>query len=177
MRADQIQGLREIFNAVDRSHKGEISGSELEIVIKSFNKELSHFEIDDLVNQVSTSTEGNDSVLDFQVTASPISVWQEAFSVLTAPLLPQEFVNMMTRPLGCVDPNAELKDVYEQLDYDKDGKVSVADLDKSLQALGESFRLEEARTCDHAAETFKLIEEHLGESDGGRSRCRWKWTY
>lgn len=167
MRADQIQGLREIFNAVDRGDKGVISGSELEIVIKSFNKELSHFEIEDLVSQVDTGSNGSDSVLDFQVSASTISVWEDAFPILIALLLPQEFVNMMTRPLGCVDPNAELKEVYEQLDNDKDGTVSVADLNKSLQALGEVFRPEEVRARIHAAQDSKLIEEHLGEGDGG----------
>ena len=65
--AEEIASLRRIFEAVDANNNGQISGAELSVIIKSFGKELSDFEIHDLIAQVDVGESAGDGLLDFEV--------------------------------------------------------------------------------------------------------------
>ena len=95
---DQIADFREAFSLFDHDQNGSISSVELGKVLQSLGQKPSENELQDMINEVDVDGSGS---VEFA-----------------------EFVILMTNKVREISKQDEIKEAFNVLDKDKDGKLS-----------------------------------------------------
>tara|TARA_B110000208_G_scaffold50695_2_gene66706 strand:+ start:135 stop:590 length:456 start_codon:yes stop_codon:yes gene_type:complete len=142
----QREELKGYFEMSDVSGDGEIGIKELGAFMHQLGRwDITEGELQDMISDV--DLDGNQQ-LDFV-----------------------EFLNMMACPFAHADTEEELRGVFNDFDRDGDGRLSVTDLQESLNSLGFSYtKVEVQEMVTDASDTdtgkisfraFKLVMSSL----------------
>ncbi|XP_027078523.1 caltractin [Coffea arabica] len=107
------QEIREAFELFDTDNSGTIDAKELNVAMRALGFELTEEEINRMIAEVDKDGSG---AIDFD-----------------------EFVHMMTAKIGERDSKEELMKAFHIIDQDKNGKISIADIQRISRELGENF--------------------------------------
>ena len=121
----QLQDLRSVFDLFDTNGNGTISAKELGTIMRSIGQDPTEAELQDMINDRDSDGSGT---LDFL-----------------------EFVNLMGAPMKGDDVNDDVDATFRAW-CDSNGNITVDNLAKALQAMGEK--------CDRAE-----LEEMIREAD------------
>ncbi|XAR57350.1 hypothetical protein NMG60_11025466 [Bertholletia excelsa] len=125
------QEIKEAFELFDTDGSGTIDAKELNVAMRALGFEMTEEQINQMIKDVDKDGSG---AIDYD-----------------------EFEYMMTAKIGERDTKEELMKAFEIIDYDKNGKISAADIQRIARELGESFTTEEIR---------EMIEEADRDRDG-----------
>ncbi|XP_051127407.1 caltractin-like [Andrographis paniculata] len=127
--AQKKQEIKEAFELFDTDQSGTIDAKELNVAMRALGFEMSEEEITQMIAEVDKDGSGS---IDFE-----------------------EFCHMMTAKFGERDTKQELMKAFNIIDQDKNGKISVADIQRIAKELGENF-------------TEKEIQDMIDEADRDR---------
>lgn len=128
---EQKQEIREAFDLCDSDGSGSIDAKELKISMRALGFEFSRDEIREIIQKYSTES---DPTIDFN-----------------------QFAQIIGEKLFYKDPLIEIRNTFNLLDKDKNGKISLADLKTMTVELGENFTDDELR---------QMISEADSDYDG-----------
>ena len=110
---EQIAHYREAFALFDKNGDGRITTQELGTVMRSLAQNPSESELQDMINEVDTNSDGN---IDFS-----------------------EFLAMMTRKMKDTDTESEIREAFKVFDRDNNGFISTAELRQVMTSIGEKL--------------------------------------
>lgn len=113
---EQISEFKEAFALFDKDGDGNITGSELGVVLRSLGQNPTEAEVKEMAAEVDTKGQGTINV--------------------------QEFLQLMARKMQQVDSVAEIREAFSIFDKDGTGLISATELSHVMSNLGE--RLTEA---------------------------------
>merc|ERR1712085_147882 len=114
---EQIEEIREAFNPFDADNSGAIDVRELKAAMRALGFEVKKEELKKMISDI--DNDGNGSI-EFQ-----------------------EFLEMMTGKMGEKDTKEEILKVFKLFDDDNTGKISLRNLRRVAQELGENIDEEE----------------------------------
>ncbi|XP_006838050.2 caltractin [Amborella trichopoda] len=123
--------IKEAFELFDTDGSGTIDAGELTVAMRALGFEMTDEQIKQMIADVDKDGSG---AIDFD-----------------------EFVHMMTAKMGERDTKEELMKAFSIIDQDKNGKISVLDIQRCAKELGEKFTV---------AEIQEMIEEADRNGDG-----------
>ncbi len=109
----KIAEYREVFFLFDKDGDGLITPSEIDQVFKSFGRHFSHTELQDLINETDSNSNG---AIDFE-----------------------EFLLMLTSQVSASDLDEELAHAFQMFDHDKNGVITISELRRVMTILGENL--------------------------------------
>merc|ERR1712093_348829 len=109
---EQIEEIREAFNLFDADNSGAIDVRELKAAMRALGFEVKK-EVKKMINDI--DNDGNGSI-EFQ-----------------------EFLEMMTGKMGEKDTREDIEKVFKLFDDDNTGKISLRNLRRVAQELGENI--------------------------------------
>ena len=113
MDAKKIEELREVFLLFDKDDDGKITAEEIGLVMKSFGKNPTDIELQDIVNEVDENSNG---VIDFC-----------------------EFIQIMTKIEQDSIEDSELYEAFMMFDLDKNGIMDKHELSYLMENIGENL--------------------------------------
>nr|ABR17333.1 unknown [Picea sitchensis] len=125
------QEIKEAFELFDTDGSGTIDAKELNVAMRALGFEMTEEQIRQMIADVDKDGSGT---IDFD-----------------------EFAYMMTAKIGERDSREELTRAFREIDQDKNGKISAADIQRMARELGESFSAEEI---------YEMIDEADRNGDG-----------
>lgn len=125
------QEIKEAFELFDTDGSGTIDAKELNVAMRALGFEMTDKQIRQMIADVDKDGSGT---IDFD-----------------------EFAYMMTAKIGERDTREELTRAFREIDQDKNGKISAADIQRMARELGESFSTEEI---------YEMIDEADRNGDG-----------
>jgi len=125
------QEIKEAFELFDTDGSGTIDAKELNVAMRALGFEMTEEQIRQMIADVDKDGSGT---IDFD-----------------------EFVHMMTAKIGERDSREELTRAFREIDQDKNGMISAADIQRMARELGESFSAEEI---------YEMIDEADRNGDG-----------
>uniref|UniRef100_A0A7N0V286 EF-hand domain-containing protein n=1 Tax=Kalanchoe fedtschenkoi TaxID=63787 RepID=A0A7N0V286_KALFE len=125
------QEIKEAFELFDTDGSGTIDAKELNVAMRALGFEMTEEQINQMIADVDKDGSG---AIDFD-----------------------EFVHMMTAKMGERDTKEELMKAFQIIDVDKNGKISVTDIQRIAKELGEPISEKEVRD---------MIEEADRDRDG-----------
>merc|ERR1712054_388749 len=128
---DQIQEIREAFDLFDTDGSGTIDAKELKVAMRALGLDAKKDEIRRMINDIDKDGSGT---IDFN-----------------------EFLNMMTARMGDRDSREEIIKVFRLFDDDETQRVSLKNLKRVAQELGENMTDEELQ---------EMIDEADRDGDG-----------
>ncbi|KAJ4750458.1 Calmodulin [Rhynchospora pubera] len=111
--------IREAFELFDLDGSGTIDAKELNVAMRALGFEMTEDQINQMMAEVDKDRSGG---IDFD-----------------------EFLYMMTEKIGERDTKEELMKAFRIIDQDKNGKISIQDIQNIARDLGEIFTVEEIR--------------------------------
>merc|ERR1711998_726425 len=114
---EQIEEIREAFNLFDADNSGAIDVRELKAGMRALGFEVKKEELKKMISDI--DNDGNGSI-EFQ-----------------------EFLEMMTGKMGEKDPREDIEKVFKLFDDDNTGKISLRNLRRVAEELGENIDDEE----------------------------------
>lgn len=120
------QEIREAFDLFDTDGSGTIDAKELNVAMRALGFEMTEQQIEQMIADVDKDGSG---AIEFE-----------------------EFVQMMTAKIGERDTKAELAKAFNLIDQDKNGKISVQDIQRIAKDLGEPFTIDEIKEMVHEAD-------------------------
>merc|ERR1712147_313600 len=114
---EQIEEIREAFNLFDADNSGAIDVRELKAAMRALGFEVKKEELKKMISDI--DNDGNCSI---------------EFS---------EFLEMMTGKMGEKDTREDIEEVFKLFDDDNTGKISLRNLRRVAQELGENIDEEE----------------------------------
>ncbi|CDO51781.1 similar to Saccharomyces cerevisiae YBR109C CMD1 Calmodulin [Geotrichum candidum] len=120
--ADQLTeaqsiAIKEAFSFFDKDADGQITTTELGVVMRSLGQNPSESELADMINEVDTD---NNGTIDFP-----------------------EFLTMMARKMKDTDSEEEIREAFRVFDRDGNGFISAAELRHVMTSIGEKLTEEE----------------------------------
>ncbi|XP_019180326.1 PREDICTED: calmodulin-like protein 8 [Ipomoea nil] len=115
---DQIMEFQEAFSLFDKDGDGSITVEELATVIRSLDKNPTEEELQEMMNDVDT---GSNGAIEFK-----------------------EFLNALSKRMEDTDSEEELKEAFKVFDKDQNGYISANELRNVMINLGEKLTEEEA---------------------------------
>merc|ERR1712028_41469 len=109
---EQIEEIREAFNLFDADNSGAIDVRELKAAMRALGFEIKKEELKKMISDI--DNDGNGSI-EFQ-----------------------EFLEMMTGKMGEKDTREDIEKVFKLFDDDNTGKISLRNLRRVAQELGEN---------------------------------------
>ncbi|CAB4013129.1 calmodulin 12 [Paramuricea clavata] len=128
---DQIKEFEEAFLLFDTDCSGTISIDELEVVMNSLGQRPTDEELKRMIAEA--DADGNGEV-DFE-----------------------EFLSLMKKQMKDMDPEAELRELFQVFDMNSDGKISAVEVQTIMSQQGERINNEELQ---------ELIREADLDGDG-----------
>merc|ERR1712134_187449 len=110
---EQIEEIREAFNLFDADNSGAIDVRELKAAMRALGFEVKKEELKKMISDI--DNDGNGSI-EFQ-----------------------EFLEMMTGKMGEKDTREDIEKVFKLFDDDNTGKISLRNLRRVAQELGENI--------------------------------------
>jgi len=110
---EEIAVYKDVFSIFDKDGDGTICAAELGSIMRSLGQQPSDTELEDMINEMDTDSNGT---IDFQ-----------------------EFQAMMTRNSKPTDTQEELKQAFKVFDRDNSGTISADELRQVLKSLGDDF--------------------------------------
>eukprot|EP00004_Rigifila_ramosa_P025521 TRINITY_DN7653_c0_g1_i1.p1 TRINITY_DN7653_c0_g1~~TRINITY_DN7653_c0_g1_i1.p1 ORF type:complete len:176 (+),score=59.80 TRINITY_DN7653_c0_g1_i1:78-530(+) len=110
---EQIAEFKEAFSLFDNDGDGTITTKELGTVMRSLGQNPTETELQDMVNEVDTDTNGS---IDFP-----------------------EFLAMMARKMKDTDSQEEIREAFKVFDKDGNGFISAAELRHVMTNVGEKL--------------------------------------
>ncbi|ANZ75178.1 Calmodulin [Komagataella phaffii CBS 7435] len=123
----QISEFKEAFSLFDQDQDGKITSKELGIVMRSLGQTPTESELNDLIREIDSNTDGS---IDFP-----------------------EFLTMMARKMRDSDSQAEIFEAFRVFDKDGDGKIDKGELKHVLTSIGEKLTEEEVDEMLREADT------------------------
>ncbi|XP_078164631.1 putative calcium-binding protein CML13 [Carex rostrata] len=111
--------IREAFELFDLDGSGTIDAKELCVAMRALGFEMTEDEINQMMAEVDKDHSGG---IDFD-----------------------EFLYMMTEKIGQRDTKEQLMKAFRIIDHDKNGKISIEDIQNIARELGETFTVDEIR--------------------------------
>ncbi|VFQ92063.1 unnamed protein product [Cuscuta campestris] len=125
------QEIKEAFELFDTDGSGTIDAKELNVAMRALGFEMTEEQIEQMIADVDKDGSG---AIDFD-----------------------EFEHMLTAKIGERDSKEELVKAFQIIDHDKNGKISVADIQRIAKEVGENFTEVEMR---------EMIDEADRDRDG-----------
>ena len=122
----QIEEFKQCFDLFDRDGNGKIGLKELGTVLRCFGQNPTEAEIQDIINEVDSDGNGT---LDFE-----------------------EFLSLMWKKMADTDIDQELKNAFNIIDLDANGKINSNELKRLFDSSGDKVTDEE-------------VEEMIREAD------------
>merc|ERR1712146_240550 len=122
---EQIEEIREAFNLFDADNSGAIDVRELKAAMRALGFEVKKEELKKMISDIDN---GNGSI-EFQ-----------------------EFLEMMTGKMGEKDTREDIEKVFKLFDDDNTGKISLRNLRRVAQELGENIDEEELQDMINQAD-------------------------
>jgi len=117
MTADQIDDFKEAFSLFDSNGDGTMSAEELGILMRALGRQLSHKQLLDMMNEVDEDKSGS---IEFN-----------------------EFLKLMAKKFHQDDSVEEMKEAFEVIDSNQNGKISADELRHVMNSMGEDVTQEE----------------------------------
>merc|ERR1711967_134935 len=114
---DQVEEIREAFNLFDADQSGAIDVRELKAAMRALGFEIKKEELKKMIADIDNDGNGD---IDFA-----------------------EFLEMMTGKMGEKDTREDIEKVFKLFDDDNTGKISLRNLRRVAQELGENIDEEE----------------------------------
>merc|ERR1719460_851019 len=114
---DQVEEIREAFNLFDADQSGAIDIRELKAAMRALGFEIKKEELKKMIADIDNDGNGD---IDFA-----------------------EFLEMMTGKMGEKDSREDIEKVFKLFDDDNTGKISLRNLRRVAQELGENIDEEE----------------------------------
>ena len=122
----QIEEFKQCFELFDKDGNGKIGLKELGTVLRCFGQNPTEAEIQDIINEVDSDGNGT---LDFE-----------------------EFLALMCKKMADTDIDLELKNAFNIIDLDANGKINTNELKRLFESSGDKVTDEE-------------VEEMIREAD------------
>merc|ERR1711937_968796 len=110
---EQVEEIREAFNLFDTDQSGAIDVRELKAAMRALGFEIKKEELKKMISDIDSSGDGD---IDFG-----------------------EFLEMMTGKMGEKDSREDIEKVFKLFDDDNTGKISLRNLRRVAQELGENI--------------------------------------
>merc|ERR1712216_835070 len=123
---EQIEEIREAFNLFDADNSGAIDVRELKAAMRALGFEVMKEELKKMISDI--DNDGNGSI-EFD-----------------------EFLEMMTGKMGEKDTREDIEKVFKLFDDDNTGKISLRNLRRVAQELGENIDEEELQDMINQAD-------------------------
>ncbi|KAF3326506.1 putative calcium-binding protein CML8 [Carex littledalei] len=111
--------IREAFDLFDIDGSGTIDAKELSVAMRALGFEMTADQLNQMMAEVDKDRSGG---IDFD-----------------------EFLYMMTEKIGERDTKEQLMKAFRIIDHDKNGKISIEDIQNIAKELGEIFTVDEIR--------------------------------
>merc|ERR1712086_744075 len=123
---EQVEEIREAFNLFDADQSGAIDVRELKAAMRALGFEVKKEELKKMISDIDNDGNGD---IDFN-----------------------EFLDMMTGKMGEKDTREDIEKVFKLFDDDSTGKISLRNLRRVAQELGENIDEEELQDMINQAD-------------------------
>lgn len=124
-----IQEIHKHFDSVDKDHDGKIPVKDIQLVMKSFEEQISDSDLKKMLKELEISSSGS---IKFD-----------------------EFIYILTRQMRENDAEEELQEAFKVFDRDGDGKIPKDELSLIMKNIGEPLSQEELDAFIKEADTNK----------------------